>query len=186
MNLSPENWITNYSDEMYRYTLSKTSDHSLSEDLVQEAFLGALNSLENFKGESSEKTWLYSILKFKIADYYRKSSTKNELSNTLSNNDYSDYFFDEYGEWNEQTAPCEWSIDACSALENKELGAILTNCIEKLPKTQRQLINLKLVEEEETEKVCKEMQLSSNNFWTTIHRAKLVLRDCLEKNWLVA
>jgi len=186
MSLSPEKWIENYSDEMYRYALSKSGDHDLSEDLIQETFLGALASMENFKGDSSEKTWLYSILKFKIADYYRKASTKNELSNTLSNNDYSDYFFDEHGEWQEQTSPNEWSINASEALENQELGLILTNCIDKLPNTQRQLINLKLIEEEETENVCKQMQLSSNNFWTSIHRAKLVLRDCVEKNWILA
>jgi len=186
MNLNPENWIEDYSDEMYRYALSKTSNRELSEDLIQETFLGALGSMDKFKGESSEKTWLYSILKFKIADYYRKASTKNEFNNALSTNDFADYFFDEHGEWKEQASPCEWSIEPSAAIENQELGMILTNCIDKLPKNQRQLINLKLIEEEQTERVCQQMQLSSNNFWTMIHRAKLTLRDCLEKNWLVA
>ena len=71
-------------------------------------------------------------------------------------------------------------------IENKELADALNLCIDKLPESQKQLILLKLVEEEETEVVCKELNITPTNYWVIIHRAKLQLRSCLEKNWIKA
>ena len=74
--LNPNNWVSAYSNELYGYAMNKTSKPELAEDLVQETFFAALKSMDNFKGLSSERAWLFTILKFKIADYYRKASTK--------------------------------------------------------------------------------------------------------------
>lgn len=185
--LNPNNWVNNYSDELYGYAMNKTSKPELSEDLVQETFFAALKSMDNFKGLSSERTWLFTILKFKIADYYRKASTKFEFSNTKlgkdDGNSHVDNYFDEGGNWEDKYSPKNWSVDYSQTLENKELASALNACIEKLPNNQKQLILLKLVEEEETEKVCKELNITATNYWVIIHRAKLQLRACLEINW---
>lgn len=185
--LNPSNWVNAYSNELYGYAMDKTSKPELAEDLVQETFFSALKSMDNFKGLSSERTWLFTILKFKIADYYRKASTKYEFSNTRlghdDGNSYVDNYFDEEGSWEDNSSPKDWSIDYSKTIENKELAAALNTCIEKLPNNQKQLILLKLVEEEETEKVCKELNITTTNYWVIIHRAKLQLRACLETNW---
>jgi MFS family permease len=73
--------------------------------------------MQSFKGNSSERTWLFSILKNKIADHYRKASTRYEVSdNTLSSGDESrsflDLFFDSDGEWSKNTKPKKWSTDS--------------------------------------------------------------------------
>ena len=186
--LNPNDWISSYSDELYSYAMNKTSKPELAEDLVQETFFAGLKSMDNFKGLCSERTWLYTILKFKIADYYRKASTRFEFSNTRlgyeDNNPDLDYYFDNRGEWKQNTGPSDWGIDYSSSIENKELGLALNNCIDKLPHKQKLLILLKLVEEEKTEKVCKELNITTTNYWVIIHRAKLQLRACIEINWL--
>lgn len=187
--LNPNNWIKTYSDELFGYAMNKTGHSGLAEDLVQETFLAGLKSQSNFKGHSSERTWLFSILKFKIADHYRKASTKYEISNSkLGNEDdsYIDNYFTEDGDWKENAAPKNWGSDHSFTIENKELGSALNGCIDKLPDNQKQLILLKLVEEEETEIVCKELNITPTNYWVIIHRAKLQLRACLEKNWFKA
>lgn len=187
--LNPHNWTSTYADELYGYAMGKTSNKELAEDLVQETFLAGLKSSHNFKGNSSERTWLFSILKFKIADHYRKASTKNEIPNSkLANYESSNFddYFTEDGDWKENAAPKSWQIDFSNAIENKELGNALNNCIEKLPENQKLLVILKLVEEEDTEKVCKELNITPTNYWVIIHRAKLQLRACLEKNWIKA
>lgn len=184
--LNPNNWTSTYADELYGYAMSKTSDTELSQDLVQETFLAGLKSLESFKGHSSERTWLFSILKFKIADYYRKASTRYEISNSLfgiEDDSYIDNYFTEDGDWKENAVPNDWGISYSSAIENKELATALNNCIEKLPDNQKKLVLLKLVEEEKTEIVCKELNITPTNYWVIIHRAKLQLRACIEKNW---
>jgi RNA polymerase sigma-70 factor (TIGR02943 family) len=186
--LNPNNWITDYSDELYGYAISKTSKPELAEDLVQETFLAGLKSLNGFKGLSSERTWLFTILKFKIADYYRKASTKYEISDASFGNEdsssYIDNYFEEDGNWKGKSVPKDWVIDYSSSIENKELATALNFCIEKLSDAQKRLVLLKLVEEQETELVCKELNITPTNYWVIIHRAKLQLRTCLEMNWI--
>jgi len=185
--LNPNNWVSAYSNELYGYAMNKTGKPELAEDLVQETFFAALKSKDNFNGLCSERTWLFTILKFKIADYYRKASTKFEISATRfgdkESDSYLDNYFDKHGEWKENASPTDWGIDYSLTIENKELGLVLNKCIDKLPNKQKELILLKLVEEEKTEKVCKELNITTTNFWIIIHRAKLQLRACIEINW---
>lgn len=188
-SIDPNEWLTTYADELFSYAMTKTSNVELAEDLVQETFLAGLKSLANFKAESSERTWLYSILKNKIADHYKKASTRYEINNSkfiIDDNSFLDNFFDEDGVWNENAAPISWGIDYNNAIENKELAQVLGGCIKKLPPNQKQLVLLKIVEEEETEKICKELSITATNYWVIIHRAKLLLRACIEKNWFKA
>lgn len=187
--LNPLNWTEKYGDELFGYAMGKTSKCELAEDLVQETFLAGLKSLKSFKGNSTERTWLYSILKFKVADHYRKASTKYEINSSklAKNNVHSEFsYFKDDGDWKESALPKDWGIDYTSTIENKELSKALNNCIEKLSENQKQLVILKLVEEEETENVCKELNITSTNYWVIVHRAKLQLRACLEKNWFRA
>lgn len=184
--LNPNNWIEKYADELFAYAYSKTGKTELAEDLVQESFLAALKASGTYKGQCSERTWLFTILKFKISDHYRKASNRYEITNSsFSFEDHGsvDYYFNEEEEWRKDRVPKSWSNLPSSSLENKELAAALNLCIDKLPESQRQLVLLKMVEEEETEKICKELDISSTNYWVIIHRAKLQLRACLELNW---
>jgi RNA polymerase sigma-70 factor (ECF subfamily) len=33
------------------------------------------------------------------------------------------------------------------------------------------------------DEICLEYEITNSNFWVIVHRAKIVLRDCLEKKW---
>ncbi len=185
--LNPNNWISNYADELYGYALSKTGTIELAEDLVQETFLAALKSKNTFRGNSSERTWLFAILKNTIANHYRKASTRSEISNAKLMSDLKSSFTDYYtleGDWQDQAFPNNWQISPSAALENKELADALDRCLKKLPPKQKQVILLKLVEEEDTESICKDLDLSDTNYWILIHRAKLQLRACIERSWM--
>ncbi|WP_069998059.1 RNA polymerase sigma factor [Cellulosilyticum sp. I15G10I2] len=50
-----------YKQDIYRYLMGLTHDSDLSEDLLSETFINAIASISRFKGESSIKTWLFSI-----------------------------------------------------------------------------------------------------------------------------
>jgi len=67
-----------YKQDVFRYLLSLTQDPTLSEDLVSETFLSAIKSLPRFRGDSSIKTWLFSIARYTWYDYLRKN--KEEIS----------------------------------------------------------------------------------------------------------
>jgi len=67
-----ETWVNQHTDALYSWAFHKVSDSELAKDLVQDTFLAAAEKMENFKGDSSPKTWLFSILNHKIIDHYRK------------------------------------------------------------------------------------------------------------------
>ncbi len=45
------------------------------------------------------------------------------------------------------------------------------------------MFSLRFVEEVSGEQICQQLGITSANYWVIIHRAKLQLRKCLEKNW---
>ena len=61
-----------YKQDVFIYLISITHDKALSEDLVSETFLSAIQSLANFRGQSTIKTWLFSIARNKWYEYLRK------------------------------------------------------------------------------------------------------------------
>ena len=68
-----------YKQDVFVYLVSLTNDTSLSEDLVSETFLSAIKSIHRFKGQSSIKTWLFSIARNKWYEYLRKEKSTTSL-----------------------------------------------------------------------------------------------------------
>lgn len=66
--MNPGRWVQLYADKLLAFAHYRLSDIALCEDLVQETFLSALKAMPQFKGESSEYTWLVRILRNKITD----------------------------------------------------------------------------------------------------------------------
>ena len=186
--LDPKKWVDNYSDYLYNYAYYRVNNQALAEDLVQDTFLAGINARETYKALASEKTWLVSILKNKIIDHYKKASTKNESPLQISSAEAPayDYFFNKQkmGHWRTNALPKEWGNTTETQIETKEFFTVLEKCLEGIPKKWQGIFKMSLMEEKDSDLVCKEFNLSSSNFWVIIHRAKLQIRECLEKNWL--
>ena len=179
--LHPEKWVDLYARKMYNYTFLRINDAQASEDIVQETFLSALRNKEHFKGEASEKTWLYSILKRRIIDHYRRTAARRTTSfSMLSPFSDSD---DSPERWIESRIPQKWDQEACRQLDNEEFFVILEGCMEHLPEKQAAVFRLKNIEDCESEEICQKLDITPANFWVLIYRARLQLRECLEKRW---
>ena len=177
--LDPEQWVDNYADYLYNYTIVRVNDPIVAQDLVSDTFLAALKSKVNFKGEASERTWLISILKRKIVDYYRKiNSQKGKAEISISYRDENNE-----GNWLEENATDPFDRTAEERMENRELGLAMLECLDKLPKTQAEIFQKKTVENLDTETLCKEYNITPSNLWVIIHRTRKSLMECLEKNW---
>lgn len=181
-SLDPNQWIHQYADALYAYTLPRVNDAALAEDIVQETFLSAWKARDSFKGEASEKSWLYRICKNKIIDHYRKKA--RSIIKPLSETDPSDHFFNEAEHWTAEDQPGDWGINAQSTIENKEFYSILESCRKKLQQLQQSVFAMKYMEDMDSEEICKALDITPSNYWVLIHRAKLQLRACLEKNWI--
>lgn len=168
---------------LYRYALPRVNDEDTAKDLVQETFLAAWRNYENFKGEISEKNWLYTIIKNKIIDHFRKASTR--LTDRLPGIASEESYFDENLHWTQAASPNDWSNSADEAVNRKEFYDILKNCKSKLKKIQDMVFTMKYQEDMDSEEICKALNITSSNYWVLIHRAKLQLRVCIEKNWFL-
>ena len=65
-----------YFDPVYRYALSLSGDMHIAEEITQETFFKAMNSLDRFRGESSLKSWLCTIARNLWVSECRKKETK--------------------------------------------------------------------------------------------------------------
>jgi len=188
----PNNWVEEYAEEFFRFAMYRIKNREVAEDLVQDTFLSALNSLDKFRRDCPEKSWLYNILRNKIIDFYRRKANheiKKNSSAVDSDDDafYAQYFKIEegsYGHWTEVAAPENWNISSDLIMEREEFMQFLMLCLSLLPDTWGKVFNLKNIEDFTSEEICKELGITPSNLWTIIHRAKLQLRGCLEKRWL--
>ncbi|QNN40214.1 sigma-70 family RNA polymerase sigma factor [Pedobacter roseus] len=185
LHSDPLSWVEKYADYLYGFAMSRLRDEEVAKDLVQDTFLAGLQQAERFKGNSNEKTWLTAILKNKIADFYRKRSSGGlkELKEKDAVQEQQDFFDADTGHWNEKYRPQAFGLEVDNPLLMKELGAILNGCLSKLPGLWFSVFSMKHLDDLASELICSELKLTSANFWVIMHRTKLNLRACLQKNW---
>ena len=174
--INPEKLVTEHSDYLLSFAMSKLQNPELSKDLVQDTFISALVKMDTFEHRSSVRTWLTSILNRKIIDHWRKAETR-----------YTDpvsHFFaqdgDQKGHWLENTKNQATTETIHDYMEREESIRELGECIDTLPDRWKGIVSSKYFEEKESEEICKDYGVTSSNLWVIIHRAKLVLRDCLQ------
>ncbi len=183
-DVNPADWVDLYADYLYRFALMRIADKEIAEDLVQETFSATLASLKNnrFQGRASLKTWLTSILKHKLMDHLRGKYKHRALPLDKIDSNQVEESFDARGNW--QVKPGNWGADPPDLYEQKELAAILMACLETLQERQADAIRLRELDGKETEEICKILLISSTNYWVIMHRARLALRRCVERQWL--
>lgn len=180
---NPQKWLELYGDMLFQYALPRVNDSVIAEDLVQDTFLSALKGLDGYKGEASEKNWLFTILKNKIIDYYRKKATEQAVMTMPDLKLMDDEWFNEEGSWAENRMPKDWQA-ADNPVERKEIQNIINWCKDHLKALQQTVFTLKYMEDLDSDEICKVLKISSSNYWVLIHRARLQMRDCVEKYWL--
>ncbi len=184
--LNPHQWVMIHADYLYAYAISRINDEEQAKDLVQETFLAALEKVNSFEGKSSERTWLTAILRNKIVDVYRKKSSGLANANINKAEQEVTGFFDHDNghHWKEEHAPKAFGIDNYDPLINKEFNQILQKCMQKLPALWLSVFTMKHMDDQTTDIICTELKVTAANFWVIIHRTKLNLRACLQKNWI--
>ncbi|NLR92176.1 MULTISPECIES: sigma-70 family RNA polymerase sigma factor [Flammeovirga] len=171
-----QEWVHEYADELYRWVLKRTADVQVSEDLIQETFIAAQQSIDKFEGKSSPKTWLISILKHKMLDHFRKQKSKREQPQ-------SDIFFNENETWKKDNNPTLWGDTDEQLMNNLDFVKVLQECLGKLSERSHIAITSKYLEDKKADEICKDLEISTSNYWQLIHRAKLNLRNCIQLNW---
>ena len=178
-------WVNQYSDTLYSWAFHKTSNKEMAEDIVQDTFYSAYKSLEKFEGKSSPKTWLLSILNNKIIDYYRshaKDFVSIDSKDCYKENKFAESAFNRKEHWIENNEEL-WS-EKGDLLNNQEFVNALESCYDHLPSNWKVAIQAKYIFDEDSNDICQELSISPSNYWKLIQRSKVLLKKCLETNWL--
>jgi RNA polymerase sigma-70 factor, ECF subfamily len=146
-----------------------------AQDLAQSVFLALMESIGRFEGRSHLRTYLFGIFYNKVSEYLREKQ-KTDQSDPIE--EVMESRFDLKGRWREPPADIEESVFG------REVGQMIRDCLENVPRAQRVAFYLREVEEMKTEEICKKMAVTGTNLGVMLFRARNRLRECLEKKGL--
>ena len=118
--------IRRFQHDVRTFIKSRILNESTADDLAQEVFVGGYKSIRKFQGNSSLKSWLISIAKFKIIDYLKAESRKKKMQTELQ-------LIFENTEHQRLTEPAE--------SEFTDVVASLRNCIEALKPNAKKIVS---------------------------------------------
>ena len=72
-------WYQFYESKLKQFLINKISNEEDSAELIQEIFIACLRELIHFRGESSLQTWMFTIARHKVADFYRAKYAKKVI-----------------------------------------------------------------------------------------------------------
>lgn len=173
--------LDEHREPLLRYATIHLRDRELAEDLVQETLLSAIESADRFRGDSSARTWLISILKHKIIDHVRKAVRSPVAQVAADDVHDGGGFFNDKGRWGDER-PRTWS-NPDQALEHAQFWDVFQACCDVLPLQTAQVFLLREVMGFSIEDICKDLGISTSNCSVILHRARLRLRSCLERKW---
>jgi len=165
---------------LLRYASLQLRDSHAAEDAVQDTLVAALAGEAGFEGRSNLRTWLTGILKHKIVDAIRRSSREATLAPAEGDTSELDAMFDASGHWID--APGAWA-DPDALLEQKHFFAALEACLARLPQKIAQAFMMREHLGLDTAEICKELAITPTHCWVLLYRARMALRECLEKDW---
>lgn len=175
---------------MFAFAYNQLNHEQHAKDVVQDALLNALKYADSFQGKSAFKTWVFAILKNKIADFIRQNKHYEVMSDISENSDeeFLAMLFDDIGHWQNGSSPNafdnRWASPHETA-ENDEFCQVLELCLENLPKEQAQVFLMKEYIELGSDEICKNLNITRQNLYVLLHRARLRLQMCLSVKWFV-
>lgn len=156
--------VEKYQGYVYTIVLRMVKVKEEAEEVAQDTFIKAFDSLSSFRGESKFSSWLYSIAYRKALDQLRKNKRHkaSELIEEITE-----------GEMGK-------SENAHQQLEAKERSAQIQECIMKLPEVEAALITLYYFEEQSVKEIAKITKLSEDNIKVKLHRSRKKMFSLLE------
>lgn len=171
--------------DLLRFARLQLGNDDEAEDAVQEAIAGALRNARGFRAEAALKTWIIAILKNKVADILRHRHKRPVNASQMADESAGPLpdVFNRFGIWRNAARPAAWE-DPEADIHSRQFLKVFDACLNRLPPQQGRVFLMREVAELDTDAIAGELGLSVNNIHVILHRARLGLRACLERNWL--
>ncbi len=163
--------LSKYRNQIYNLILKIVHDSEEVEDLVQESFSKAFNSIANFNKEYAFSTWLYRIATNSSIDYLRKRRLKTlSLDNPIQSKD--DEYYVEIPDLREEPG---------KNVMQSQRDQLVRDAIAQLPDKYRVVIEMRHLQERTYEEIAEELGLPLGTVKAHIFRAREMLYKMLRE-----
>lgn len=160
-------WLKKFHEKfenyLFNYISRKIGRSEDVEEILQDVLVSAIYSLPSFSGRSSLKSWLTSIARHEIADFYRKRKIKKILFSRLP---ILEIIADQ-------------ALSPEMAIEEKEMKEKMVSCFFSLSEGYRQVLRLKYIEGYTAKKIALHQGKSIKAVESRLRRA----RHAFHRNW---
>ena len=164
--------VTAYEKNVFNVALQMVGNREDAQDIAQEAFLKAYNSLSSFRGDSKFSSWLYRIVSNLCLDFKRRQGRRPSASLTVE---------DDEGE-TLQLDIADESQSPETLLERKLTREAVQRGLRELPDEQRQILLLREIQGMSYEEIGEAMHLEAGTVKSRIFRARKKLCAFLLKD----
>jgi len=151
-----------YSDDIFRFCMTKTKDRSLSLDITQDTFMKFWEYIIKGTDIQKERPLLYRIASNLIIDSYRKK--KDILVEDFTAGSYNDHLHDNQQE----------------RMENKIDGEKAITLLHILPESTREIINLRFIHDFSITEIATTIGKDPKTVSVYLHRGLKKLKAILE------
>lgn len=174
--------------DMLRFARLQLRSAAAAEDMVQDAIEAALRNVHSFGRRATLKTWVFAILRNRIIDHLRAASRTVSLTTLLGDpedegwDERAERLFDAGGSWGGEARPSPWPNPE-QWMQQREFWQVFDGCLQHLPANTARVFVMRECLGFEADEICARLEISSGNCHVILHRARLKLRDCMEKDW---
>ncbi len=166
-----ETLLKKYRKSVYYMLLKMVKNADDAEDLTQEAFAKAFNSIEKFDSKFAFSTWLFRIATNNCIDFIRKKRVQTvSIDAPVEGEDGSSMRYDVRDD----------DLDPNDAMLKQQRKRYLTMAIERLPEKYRELVELRYFRELSYEEVANELQIPLGTVKAQLFRARELLNQELK------
>ena len=160
-SIAARQWFGEYHDRLLQFVQQKISIESDAEEVVQETFINCLRQIALFRGDSSLWTWMCSIARHEVADYYRKKYAKK----TLQLLPLYDSLFDVA------------AANQITASAQQEQTSQVRKVLQKLPPVEQEILELKYVDNQSVAEISQQIGKTVKAVESLLFRARQLFRQ---------
>lgn len=164
---------------MIRFATGIVQTRPSAEEVVQDTWVAVLNRIDLFEGRSSLASWIYSILINKARSRARRDGRTVSFDDIGESGSLADAF-NGSGHW--RSMPEFWeNLTPERHIEGKSVLQHVEGIIETLPPAQRAVLILRGQQELDPAEVCALLDISEGNMRVLLHRARVTVRNALDR-----
>jgi RNA polymerase sigma-70 factor, ECF subfamily len=153
---------------IYFLLMSLLRNEAEAEDAAQDTVIKVYRNLQNFRGDSQFRTWVLSIARNEGLGRLRKAASRREDSLDAETDEQT-------GDYTPAILT-SWKEVPSTALEQKELGALLRQAIDGLPAIYRNVVLLRDIEEMDVRETAAALGVTEGAVKVRLHRARALLQ----------